>query len=365
MERKLGTLSYNPKILVPFYNGTGPNRFYDFMQNKLRQNIVNACYNDSLTGEQISLETGIPLPYLDEEITALTTKKILIKNGTHYKSNVIVITSDCADEIFRESVAYHNEIADMISLFLRTHLECFKEIGFTGHDFSNNSLCWQLMTFILAAISCFDTDVSGTNDASSLPKTGWGDCAYLWLVEQNNSLLNNNIFNHSQVNSHHGDYIYFYDYLPDPKGSHYDFYGNMRNINILCDIAHGNWNTFSEYDLETVTEMIKQGYVLKEKDTYRVTMPIFTTAQYAEVTKLTKNFVSTNLGKIIKELHQISTAILIEHTPKHLQKQAAVIAGMNNFVNAACIPTGILIDRNILSTNWNPLEMPTMFIVIH
>lgn len=39
MERKLGSLSYNPKIFVPLYMGSGPNHFWDFMQSKIRQNI--------------------------------------------------------------------------------------------------------------------------------------------------------------------------------------------------------------------------------------------------------------------------------------------------------------------------------------
>lgn len=74
MERKLGKLSYNPKKFIPNYSGEGPNRFYAYMNNLIRQNIVLACYNDSLTPERISLETGIPLPYLDDEILELTNK---------------------------------------------------------------------------------------------------------------------------------------------------------------------------------------------------------------------------------------------------------------------------------------------------
>ena len=75
MERNLGELSYNPKTLIPAYSGQGPNKFWSFMQSKVRQNIVSACYNDSLTVQQISLETGIPLPYLDDEIRELEDKK--------------------------------------------------------------------------------------------------------------------------------------------------------------------------------------------------------------------------------------------------------------------------------------------------
>lgn len=359
MERNFGSLSYNPKSLIPLYNGSGPNCFWDFMQNKVRQNIVSACFNDSLTSEQISLETGIPLAYLDEEVKALTDKKILIKNGAHYKANIIIITSDCTDEINRSAAIYHNEIADLINEFLETHLENFKQIGFIGNDFSDNTLHWQLMTFVLTKIAFFNL-----KDCSEFPQTAWGDHAYLWLVEQNNS-LNNYIFNISQETSNQGDRIHFFDYLPNLKGDHHDFYGNPRYINILCDIARGNCNNFSEYDLEAVAEMIKKGYVMKENNTYKVTMSIFTKEQYNKAVKFAENFVAEKLQNIIDKLDKSSAKILSEHTPKHLHNQVQYISGMDKLINAVGIPASILVDRKIINTNWNPFQMPTTFIELN
>lgn len=97
MERNLGELSYNPKALIPMYSGQGPNQFWQFMQSKIKQNIVCACYNDSLTVQQISLETGIPLPYLDDEIKEMTEKKILVYDGKRYSANVLIINRECTE----------------------------------------------------------------------------------------------------------------------------------------------------------------------------------------------------------------------------------------------------------------------------
>lgn len=364
MERKLGELSYNPKNLIPLYNGSGPNRFWEFMNHKMRQNIVNACYNDSLTAQQISLETGIPLPYIDDELKALVDKAIIIKDGTHYKANIIVITTECTEEIRRNVEIYHRKIADIISEFLDKHLDDFKAIGFVGNDFSDNSLRWQLMTYVLAAITLYNTDVLNTNDASSFPKTAWGDNAYIWLVEKDNS-IKDFIFNFSQENSRQGDRIHFFDYLPNPKGDHHDFYGNERYVNILCDVARHNCENFSEYDLEAVADMIKKGYILKHDESYKVTMPVLTLEQYNKVVKLVSEFINHNLKEAILEMDATATKILSEHTPKHLQSQVAGIASMDKFINAVCIPTKILIERNVLNTNWNSRELPTTFIVLN
>ena len=356
MERNLGELSYNPKTLIPMYSGHGPNYFWQFMQSKIRQNIVSACYNDSLTVQQISLETGIPLPYLDDEIKALEDKQILIRDGKHYKTNVIIISSECADEMERAVTKYHEQIADKMEAFLSDKINEYKKIGFVGHDFSNNTLRWQLATILFRMIS--GVDCGGTIDA---PKTGWGELAYLWCVEKLNE---KHIFSYCGVDGKHGDSLYFFDYWKGGKGDHRDFYGNDRYINLFCDICHGEKLMHSEYDLEAIAEMIKKGYVVKENDSYRATVPVYTAAQYTAVMNIVKDFIHTEFVSLIQEMDKTAAKILSSHTPKHLQNQVAGIAAMDKFVNAVCIPATILIEKQVLNTAWHPLEMPTTYVVL-
>lgn len=358
MERNLGELSYNPKTLIPMYSGQGPNQFWKFMQSKIKQNIVSACYNDALTVQQISLETGIPLPYLDDEINALEDKQIIIREGKHYKANVIVITSECADEIERAVTKYHEQIADKMMTFLSDKLNEYKNLDFVGRDFSDNTLRWQLATILFRMIS--GVDCSDTIDA---PKTGWGESAYLWCVEKLNE---KHIFSYCGVNDKHGNSLYFFDYWKDRKGKgdHHDFYGNERYINIFCDICRGEKMSLSEYDLEAVAEMIKKGYVIKENETYRATVPVYTLEQYLTIVNNVKGFISDELASIVREMDKTAASILSSHTPKHLQEQVVGIAAMDKFVNAVCIPATILIERQFLSTAWHPLEMPTTYVVL-
>ena len=356
MERNLGELSYNPKTLIPMYSGQGPNQFWEFMQSKIRQNIVSACYNDALTVQQISLETGIPLPYLDDEIKTLENRKIIIKDGNHYKSNVIIITSECADEIDRTVTKYHEQIADKIETFISNMIEKYKKIGFIGNDFSTITLRWQF-TSILCRMIAF----TNREDDYQMPKTGWGETAYLWCVENHN---NKHTFNYCTLDGKREDELCFFDYLKGGKGDHHDFYGNERYINILCDICRGENKSFSEYDLEAIAEMIKKGYVIKENDTYRATIPIYTVEQYNTIADMVEEFISTDFMSIIQEIEQVSTDILSAHTPKHLQQQVKGITSVGKFVNTVCIPATILIEKGFLSTAWHPLEMPTTYVVL-
>jgi len=122
--------------------------------------------------------------------------------------------------------------------------------------------------------------------------------------------------------------------------------------------------TFGEYDLEAVADMIKNGYVIKENNSFKATVPVYTSEQYKQICTIAENFINTELIGIIHDMDKIAARVLSAHTPKHLQSQIEGIAAMDKFVNAVCIPSTILIERNFLSNAWHPLEMPTTYVVL-
>lgn len=363
MERTLGVLSYNPKNLIPLYSGEGPNNFHAFMKSKIRQNVLSACYNDALTEQQISLETGVPLPYLEEEISALLEKKILLKEGKRYKANVIVIDTRCGKEIAEKAALYHEKIAKAMETFIDEHLEAFKAIGFRGCDFSENTLRWQLAALIFRVITFGDFEKEQT--AARAPITAWGERAYLWCKEENEeNVLDKYIFSYSGMKDRQGASLFFFDCRTGGKGDHHDFYGNERFINILCDVARGNTAHFGEYDLEAVAEMVKKGYVIKKDGCLVTTLPVFNGKQYEKALLLAEEFVRTELVVLLEELKEGTLHILMEHTPAHLQEQVPAIAKMDTFEHSVCAPGKLLMAHRYLQTTYHPLEMPTTFIVL-
>lgn len=150
------------------------------MNNLIRQNIVVACYNDSLTPEEISLETGLALPYIDEDIRELTEKKILIKEGNRYKANVVIITRECIEEIRSKISGLQKDIANKICDFVSSYLPEIRKIGFYGSDFSENTLKWQLSVHMWR--KSFGP-INAEKGIDSLPVTAWGEHADLWLTE--------------------------------------------------------------------------------------------------------------------------------------------------------------------------------------
>ncbi len=356
MTREFGELSYNPKKLIPLYLGDGPNRFYEFMNRQIPQNIISACYNDYLNAQQISLETGIPLPYLEDEIKSLEDRKILLRSGNKYTTDIIIIDSDCTDEISRKVSFYQDEVAEKINKFLCANIEKYKEIMLYSSDYNRNALLWQLSVIVFRAVSNY-------RPVYDTPVTAWGEHAFLWCVEKLSA--NGGGFGICSISSNNGDEMKFLDWSANSKGSHHDFYGNARYTNIICDIAKGNTDKFSEYDLEAVAHMVRIGYVMCENGTYKPTMPVYTKKQIDVINCIVSDFITGELDKIIEEMQEFTQKVLSEHTPKHLQNQVPGIACVNLFDVAVSVPAGIMINKGYLNTMWTPTEMPTTFIVLN
>ena len=53
-----------------------------------------------------------------------------------------------------------------------------------------------------------------------------------------------------------------------------------------------------------------------------------------------------------------------EHTPNRLKESVARISGQDRFYHTVCAPAKKMLDMKYISTSYNPLEMPTTYIVL-
>lgn len=111
--------------------------------------------------------------------------------------------------------------------------------------------------------------------------------------------------------------------------------------------------------------MIRLGYVIKDNDKYKLSVPVYTRDQYNNASKMVDEYIENELAPIIKELNISARSILANHTPKHLQEQVSGVASMDKFTNGVSIPAIIMIEKGTLSEDWTPNEMPTNYIILN
>lgn len=362
MERNYGQLSYNPKGLSLLFWGNGANRYYHLCDSKISQNILFACYNDKLSAEQISLEIGVSLPYMEDKLAELCEYELLKKDGNRYYTNIVIFTRDFSKEVNNKTTQLREKIADMLTDAVTKYEKDVRAIGFSGADMSGNAFAWQMVSFILyrSVIEILQNKIKVV-----YPKDKFGTECFIWGAEigEQTSWESEFGFGISNVVNSAGDYVQFMDFpINGEMVQHYCF--NRQNVtNVFLDIAKGNTELFSDNDKALAADMVRKGYVISNDEGLFVNAPVFTKEQHDAL----KNIFADTAAQIADEAEKLMetvTKILKDHIPVHLKKLAKDMAYLRLFEDAISAPVAILYDRKyLLPYNGNGI-LPTTYVIL-
>ena len=101
MVRTFGKLSYKPEDIAFIMNG-GDGKFGEpgcYLGRKLSKNILLAAYRTPSTAEELALELGVALPYMEEELTKLVEATLMKKNGGKYETNLFIVSASAQEKV--------------------------------------------------------------------------------------------------------------------------------------------------------------------------------------------------------------------------------------------------------------------------
>lgn len=109
MAREFGKLSYNPENISFINDGCLGNNGepWNYISRSLCKNILLAAYRTPATAEELAMEVGVALPYMEEELSTLVDATLMKKNGNRYETNFFIISEKAQEKLY----AYLREIA--------------------------------------------------------------------------------------------------------------------------------------------------------------------------------------------------------------------------------------------------------------
>ncbi|MBR3755459.1 MAG: sigma-70 family RNA polymerase sigma factor [Clostridia bacterium] len=349
MERNYGQQSYNPKELSVLYWGNGKNTYNSLYENKISQNILFACYNDKLTAEEISLELGIALPYIEDVLKELVECEALGLDGRRYYTDMVIFTADCAVEVANKTREFRKNISDTLSeVITNTKL--------------SNSEAWLTVCCILYK-AIFENLQSKVN--IELPENKFGESCIVWAVEKPTDSMRNKGFEFgvSNTESSSGDRVQFFDFTVNGEMVHHSFYSSKAFTNVFTDIAKGKTDFENEYEKVVVAELVKKGYVLNDNGKLTVNVPVFTKEEFERFESRLDGAVEAvekNARSIMKEAEKI----IRNYIPVHLKKQAYQMAYFRIFEDAVSVPVGTLAENKVLYPYNGKGLLPTTYIIL-
>jgi len=359
MERNYGEQSYNPKTLSLLYMGEGPNKFWSITEGKkIPQNILWACYNDSLSQEEISLQIGVALPYLEAELKTLEDAGLLIERGGRYSTNVIIFTEQFKTELPAKIEKIRESVADTLYNFIIANEAKIRAVGFHMSDMSRSSLLWHVTC---AAMVLLFGKIWEAAPFSEYPVTAFGERAFVWGDEHPSNILGFcSICEFDGLEK--GEELRFVDYMPSRKSDHHLFYPNIKLSKFFMKLAAGKVPNPNEYEQEYIAELIQKGYAVNDGGVISVTAPTYTQAQIHELYALLTPVVD-ELALAAEKIRRGAEEILKNHVPAHLKPQVPGIICMRMFDEVIAASVEIMRRKDYLKVSWNAREMPTVYAV--
>ena len=332
MERTNGNLSFNPKhlILAGSEKGGAAEEWLSILNlvnhndNLTAQNILFACYNDRCTAEEISLEIGVAVPYLEGDLHRLREKELLIKKNGRYETNFVIFTKEFAEESNEKILPVCREMAGMISRFLDERLGDIKSIGFhrIGDD---NLLKWHITHMCFQEISIQNNPKE--RSAGMLPlvyKFAEGR-VLIYGMEHYPTMY---VMSGAIRNNASGDRLKALDLNITDSADVCPYFNRSQNrVNIILDIARGKSDGFGENDTAEIAEFIKHGFVKKNGDGLSLNIPVMTKEQREKIISMIENDMDKDvMGGKINEAVDIVRDILVQHAPVSLKKEAEALA---------------------------------------
>ena len=133
MAREFGKRSYNPEEIVYSNICTAPGELgqpWTLMDPKLNQNIFLACYDNPMTAEELAIEVGVALPYMEDAVNHLTAQTLLVKNGEKYETNFPIISREAQQKIH---FYYEGIIPQLIALITEDIDRLMAQYEESGH----------------------------------------------------------------------------------------------------------------------------------------------------------------------------------------------------------------------------------------
>ena len=102
MAREFGKMSYKPENLEFQINGLpGSNgEPLCYLSKALDKNILLAAYRTPSTAEELAMEIGVALPYMEEELDVLVNSTLLIKRNNRYETNFYIFSASAQERVY-------------------------------------------------------------------------------------------------------------------------------------------------------------------------------------------------------------------------------------------------------------------------
>ncbi len=296
-----------------------------YLHTQIARAICLAAYEKPLTVEEISICTGIPTMYIEDELPRLEYGDAICKVGNKYVTNFIIFRLKDRKETEYVSKSLVDMLADQTEDLLKDISGKIKSIDFYGNDFGTDRLGYIIIPYLLRRKI---REVKNNRlKLESGPYPPRKDGGYGWFIIEETADENENCVEYdSGCNIVRGNdeilqsRIYYYwimKYLS--RDAYRDGLYWMCEHGISQKMKNGiiSKDIISDYD---AARLISLNLISKAEDGYKLNFSYFTKEQFAAFTNLI-NMDNKKVNDLLAEWILSVRKSFEGFVPKHLHDQ--------------------------------------------
>ena len=345
MERTYGEKSYNPGVLrINFWgdrNCYGENKL---LNKRLPGAVLLAAYYTPMTDTELSLELGVSMPYLEEELSFLTDAGLLVKKSGRYSTNLVILTEEFDRDLISKTKSFFDGCSSETFEAVRSLLPEIKKLSFKYNTLDENRLIIAFMN--IAAVNAFEK-LQQTVPYGELKPLPLGGNGFIWGHDND---FDNFRFTGVSMKIEAND------------GSCWISVENYKVFDRCSQWMHLNWSENSTLTLSAVvnaplpetvsdaalTEALAEGYVRLDNGILSAAFPVFEKSVYERIVVLLGPVID-RMSEIMLEYSDKAAELLAEHCPASVRDQSAAIAAVNYRLDAAAIIFETLVEKGMIT----------------
>lgn len=156
MARELGQRSFMAENITFVRSGSdGKNGSpWSYIQRKIPKNILIAAYRNPMSLEELCLDLGIAMPYMEEEVKLLVGQTLLkeVAKG-RFETDFIIVDKAAQTNIFNHLERMAESFCPLLLSLLDEEIDSIRAIDFIGNRLSDDFLYWTLLPVAVDVLS--------------------------------------------------------------------------------------------------------------------------------------------------------------------------------------------------------------------
>lgn len=341
MTRKLGEKSYNPGVFRLNFWGDW-NHYGEVFNRRLPGAICLAAYYTAMTMQELSIELGVAVPYLEDEVELLEKAGILCREGPKYRTNIVILTDEYDKEFQRKTEAIYPGFAKKAYDGVARILPEIKKMDFYDPRYDDNRLLFSMLNIAFIQAYKKAKTISPISTPPRLTLGGNG-----WVFGHDNDYKNNHFCGIAMEMWNRDCTAWFsaenYKVIKEAQNFRHTMFRERSET--ICDIMLGK---MPGADNPVIKNLVNEGIVSEASGKYTARFPVFSDNEFRQICELLKP-VTDAVCDCMTDISDRAEALLSEHVPPKLKNQCGDIAKIYHRLDVMAILLECLIKDNYLT----------------